>query len=227
VRKIQRVRLVGTVIGAVALAVALAACGTPAPTPSDEPTTSAPAPAPAPGASPNGVTQPTDVFGPACNELPQAGEPGSAVRDATMPIGAAIAANPLLRTLTVALKKANLTDSLNQQKEVTVFATYDRGFTNFQQNMGPDRYNALLADQNALGDVLKYHVVVKRYDRAGLVAAGSVTTLQGGSVKIKDDGDTLNITDNTGVTAHVLCGNIPTANGTLFLVDQVMQPKNP
>jgi uncharacterized surface protein with fasciclin (FAS1) repeats len=29
------------------------------------------------------------------------------------------------------------------------------------------------------------------------------------------------------VTAHVLCGNIPTANGTLFLVDQVMQPKNP
>jgi uncharacterized surface protein with fasciclin (FAS1) repeats len=54
-----------------------------------------------------------------------------------------------------------------------------------------------------------------------------VTTLQGGSLRIKDAGDTMEITDNTGVTSHVLCGNIPTANATLFIIDQVMQPKNP
>jgi uncharacterized surface protein with fasciclin (FAS1) repeats len=227
VRKIQRLRP-ASVAGAVAvLAVAVAACGGPAPTVA-APTSTAPASAPTSvSAAPGGVTQPGDVFGPACNQLPQDGQPGSAVRVASVPVATAIEANPLLRTLTTALRKGALIDTLNQQKEITVFAPYDRGFENFQQNLGADRFNAVLADQNTLGDVLKYHVVAKRYDRAGLVAAGTVTTLQGGSLRIKDAGDTMEITDNTGVTSHVLCGNIPTANATLFIIDQVMQPKNP
>jgi len=233
VRKIQRpnsatVAALAMAALAMAFATVAAACGAPAPTgpgASAAPVPSSTAAAAAPVAG--GVTRPSDVFGPACNELPQAGTPGSAVRVASLPVGTAIAANPLLRTMTTALLKAGLTDALNQQKEVTVFAPYDRGFQNFQQNLGNDRFNALLADQNTLGDTLKYHVIAKRYDRAGLVAAGTVTTLQGGGLRISDAGDTLEITDNAGTTAHVLCGNIPTANATLFVIDQVVQPKRP
>ncbi|HWN36466.1 MAG TPA: fasciclin domain-containing protein [Pseudonocardia sp.] len=222
-RNLQRLAAAGAMA---ALAVAVAACGGPAPIAGAPTTAPATSVAPSPGPQANGVTQPTDVFGPACNELPQAGEPGSAVRVAALPAFAAIAANPLLKTMTTALQKAGLVDTLNQGKEITVFAVYDRGFANFQQNLG-DRFNQLMGDQNALADVLKYQVIVKRYDRAGLVSAGTVTTLQGGSLRIRDDRDTMNITDNTGTTAHVLCGNIPTANATLFLIDNVLQPKNP
>lgn len=223
-RNFQRLAAAGAMV---ALAVAVAACGGPVPIAGAPSAAPAPSVAPTPGPRPGGVTQPTDVFGPACNELPQAGTPGSAVRVASLPAFAAIAANPLLKTMTTALQKAGLVDTLNQGKEITVFAVYDRGFTNFQQGLGQDRFNQLMGDQNALADVLKYQVIVKRYDRAGLVSAGTVTTLQGGSLRIRDDRDTMDITDNTGTTAHVLCGNIPTANATLFLIDNVLQPKNP
>jgi uncharacterized surface protein with fasciclin (FAS1) repeats len=221
----HRLHRVAAAAATAALALALAACGSDAPV---GPGTEAPPVStqpPATGAT-DGITQPTDVFGPACAQLPQAGEPGSAVRDVSLPVAAAIGANPLLRTLTTALNKAALTDNLNHQQQITVFAPYDRGFANYQQNLGDQRFNALLGDQNKLADILKDHVVAKRYDRAGLVAAGTVTTLQG-NLTIKDAGDTIDITDNAGTTAHVLCGNIPTANATLFVVDQVLQPAKP
>jgi uncharacterized surface protein with fasciclin (FAS1) repeats len=222
VKNIQRLTVAGATA---ALALTLAACGgvepngpgVEAPPASTQPTAS--------GAA-NGITQPADIFGPACQQLPQGGEPGSAFRDVSLPVGAAIGANPLLRTLTMALNKAGLTDMLNQQQSATVFAPYDRGFQNYQQNLGDQRFTALLNNQAALADILKDHVVAKRYDRAGLVAAGTVTTLQG-NLTIKDSGDTIDVTDNAGTTAHVLCGNIPTANATLFLVDQVLEPAKP
>lgn len=222
-RKIQRLALVGAMA---ALAAAVAGCGGAAPT-ANTPAPAAPSSVAPPSSPSNGVTTPADVFGPACGQLPQGGEPGSVVRAAKLPVVAAINATPLLKSLGIAVQKAALTDLLNQQKEITVFAPYDRGFANFQQGLGADRFNTLMADQNKLGDALKYHVVVKRYDRAGLVAAKNVTTLQGGNLQIRDAGDTMEITDNAGTTAHVLCGNIPTANATVFLIDNVLQPRRP
>jgi uncharacterized surface protein with fasciclin (FAS1) repeats len=142
-------------------------------------------------------------------------------------LGAAIAANPLLRSLTTALRKADLLDTLDQQRDLTVFAPDDQAFQAFAQNQGADHFYALLADQNVLGDLLKYHVVGHRYDRVGLVGQGTVGTLEGASLRVRDAGDVVEVTDNTGTTARVVCGNIPTANATLFLVDQVLQPKRP
>lgn len=222
-RKMQRL---ASVAAMAALAATVAGCGGAAPTVNTPPPAAPSSVAPPPSPS-NGMTIPADVFGPACGQLPQGGEPGSVARAAKLPIVAAINATPQLKSLSTALQKSALADSLNQQKEITVFAPYDRGFANFQQSLGADRFNALMADQNKLGDALKYHVVVKRYDRAGLVAAKNVTSLQGGNLQITDAGDTVEITDNAGTTAHVLCGNIPTANATVFLIDNVLQPRRP
>lgn len=217
-RKIRRTR--ATVAAAlVTLALSVAACSSnppelaPPPSPPAEPSSAN---------APDGVTTPAQAFGPACQQLPQNGVPGSAVKMASMPVAAAAKTNPLLSQLDLAVQKAGLVDTLNQAKSATVFAPYDDAFANLKQQLGPDRFNALLADKNSLADILKYHVVVKRYDRAALTQARSVTTLQGGSLMIKDDGDTMDITDNADQTAHVLCGNLPTANATVFLIDKVL-----
>lgn len=219
--KTQRLLMAGM---AALLAVGISACGGDV---IGERGPTSPAPAPAAPGNPDGVTTAAQVFGPACAQLPQGGTPGSAARVAGLGMSEAIAASPLLRTMTNALNQSGLAGQVNSEPGVTVFAPYDRGFTNLQQNLGQQRYDALFADKAKLTDAVKYLVVVKRYDRAGLAGAKNVTTLQGGSLKITDAGDTMNITDNAGTTAHVLCGNIPTRNGTLFLIDNVLQPRQP
>ena len=237
--KTQRRRSTRLAVGVLAgLAVAAVACGGPrpaappppaGPSPSLSPTPSrgaAPS-SPPPSGAPGGITSTSDLFGPACAQLPTGTDPGSPTRTATQPIGAAIAANPLLRSLTTALRKADLLDTLDQQHDVTVFAPDDQAFQAFAQNQGADRFYALLADQNVLGDLLKYHVVGHRYDRVGLVGQGTVSTLEGAGLRVRDAGDVVEVTDNAGTTARVVCGNIPTANATLFVVDQVLQPKRP
>jgi uncharacterized surface protein with fasciclin (FAS1) repeats len=206
-----------------ALAITVAACGGPKPIvgqPANVPNRPAPS-------TESGVTTPKDVFGLACNQQPQSGTPGSAERVQNSPIVDAIQANPRLTQLALALHKANLIDTLNNAPGITVFAPYDAAFTSFQQSVGTERYNNLLAQPAQLADILKYHVVARRYDRAGLAAAARVNTLQGGSLQIKDTGQTLLITDNAGTTAHVLCGNIPTANATLFIIDHLLIPEAP
>ena len=73
--------------------------------------------------------------------------------------------------------------------------------------------------------MLSHHVVPKRYDAAGLVAAGRTTELAGGDVTIGGTATAPTITDGTGNTAKVLCGNIPTSNATVFVIDKVRTPK--
>jgi uncharacterized surface protein with fasciclin (FAS1) repeats len=228
VRKIPRPqRFPRFVVGAgllAALTIGVSACGSQVP---DIPPPATQAPAPLAGAAPDGVTTPAQAFGPACQQLPQSGIPGSALMMANQPVATALATDPLAKTFAVAVQKANLVGTLNEAKSATVFVPYESAFTDLQQSLGPDRFNALLSNPSALADVLKYHVVVKRYDRIALVAARSVSTLQGGNLKINDAGDTVNITDNAGKTAHVLCGNLPTTNATIFLIDKVLNPQAP
>ena len=35
-------------------------------------------------------------------------------------------------------------------------------------------------------------------------------------------GDVITVTDGSGQTTNVLCGNIPTANATVFVIDKVV-----
>lgn len=219
-RKIQRLAAVGAMA---ALTVTLSACGS-----SESPSTAAPAPAPATSAAPSsaaesdGVTTASDTFGAACSQLPQGNSPGSLNAMGPQPVATAASTNPLLTTLVTAVKAAGLVETLNSQKAITVFAPYNPAFDEVKKAMGDQQFAALLANKEALGNVLKYHVVAKRYDKEGLESAGSVATLAGGSLQIKESGDTLSVTDGSGATANVLCGNIPTANATVFVVDKVL-----
>jgi uncharacterized surface protein with fasciclin (FAS1) repeats len=223
VRKIQRLAAVGAMA---ALTVALGACSSSA-TPSSSSPTSAPAAAPtsAAAAASNGVTTPGDVFGAACSALPQGDMPGSLDAMGPQPVATAASTNPLLTTLVAAVGMVDgLGDTLNSAPAITVYAPVDDAFAAVKTAVGDQAFNALLADQAKLGALLSYHVSGTRYDKDGLVAAGSSTQLAGGTVKVAESGDTLTLTGGDGNTATVLCGNIPTSNATVFAIDKVLMP---
>jgi len=142
------------------------------------------------------------------------------------PVATAASTNPLLSTLVTAVGAVpGLADTLNQQKAITVFAPYNDAFAAVKQQVGDQAFNSLLANQQQLGGLLSYHVVPQRYDAAGLVAAGKTTELAGGDLTIGGTADAPTVTDGMGNTANVLCGNIPTSNATVFVIDKVLMPK--
>jgi uncharacterized surface protein with fasciclin (FAS1) repeats len=141
------------------------------------------------------------------------------------PVASAASTNPLLTTLVTAVGKVpGLADTLNSQKAITVFAPYNGAFDEVKKAVGDKAFNDLLADQKQLGGLLSYHVVPMRYDAEGLVDAGKVTELAGGQVTIGGTADAPTVTDGKGNTAKVLCGNIPTSNATVFVIDKVLMP---
>ncbi|WP_246271811.1 fasciclin domain-containing protein [Amycolatopsis acididurans] len=202
--------------------MALAACGT-SENGSNAASSSSMAPmsssmsAPMSSSASNGVTTNADVFGPACGQLPQGSAPGSLDSMGPEPVASAASTNPLLTKLVAAVKATNLVDTLNSQQAITVFAPADSAFA----ALGDAKFNQLAANPSQLAPILQYHVLPQRFDAKGLEAAGSVMTLNtdGGPIKIAGSGDNMTVNG-----AKVLCGNIPTKNATVFVIDKVLTP---
>ncbi len=168
-------------------------------------------------ASGDGVTTNADVFGPACSQLPQGNEPGSLDSMGPQPVASAASTNPLLTKLVAAVKATDLVDTLNSQSAITVFAPADPAF----QALGEAKFAELAGKPDQLAPILQYHVAGKRYDAKGLASAGTVTSLNtdGGPLKIEGSGDSMTVNG-----AKILCGNVPTKNATVFVIDKVLTP---
>ncbi|WP_409186223.1 fasciclin domain-containing protein [Amycolatopsis sp. VS8301801F10] len=214
----KTLRLAG--IGAAA-ALALTACGSTGDNASNGTSPSAmpsstPMSAPMSSSS-SGVTTNDQVFGPACSQLPQGSAPGSLDSMGPQPVASAASTNPLLTKLVAAVKATNLVDTLNSQQAITVFAPADPAFN----ALGEAKFKELAANPNQLAPILQYHVVGKRYDAKSLEQAGTVTSLNtaGGPLKIEGSGENLTVNG-----AKILCGNIPTKNATVFVIDKVLTP---
>jgi uncharacterized surface protein with fasciclin (FAS1) repeats len=105
-----------------------------------------------------------------------------------------------------------------------VFAPTNNAFSAFRDHLGPARYDALMADPVRLGQLLNYHLIPKRFDRDGLLAeTAGVATLYGGVLVAHPAPGTITVTDGSRTTSTVLCGNIPAANATVFVLDQVLK----
>jgi uncharacterized surface protein with fasciclin (FAS1) repeats len=179
---------------------------------------------PAPPA--RGATQIVDVFGPRCGELPTDG-PGSAQAMATRPVADAVAANPLTAMLGEVIAAADLGPTLDELPAATVYAPSDEALSGYRQRVGEAQWSALLADRARLQELLRHHVSATRATAQQLVAAGASTQLAGGDVQVGGSPLRLTVTGGDGSTARVLCGNIPTANATLFVIDGVRAPAVP
>ena len=153
-------------------------------------------------------------FGAACADVPTEGE-GSVDGMADDPVATAASNNPLLSTLVTAVGEANLVDTLNGAEAITVFAPTDGAFEAMDQ---ATLEKALGDPDGLLTTVLTYHVVEGRIAPADL--AGTHATLQGGDVTVEGSGEAFTVNGE----AMVVCGNVQTANATVYLIDQVLLP---
>ncbi|GAA2977591.1 fasciclin domain-containing protein [Kitasatospora sp. NPDC127116] len=207
---------VTAVLAATALAFGLGACGSGSGSPSASVSPSkAPAAAPAAGttASAAGAAMGDRPFGTACAAVPKDGA-GSFTGMAKDPVATAASNNPLLSTLVTAVKQAGLVDTLNSAQNITVFAPTNEAFDKIPKAT----LDAALADKDTLTKILTHHVVPQRLAPTAL-AGGHKTlethdlTVTGAAPDFTVDGD-----------AKVLCGNVQTANATVYIVDTVLMP---
>ena len=153
-----------------------------------------------------------DTFGPGCKLIPKDGK-GSFNGMATDPVATAASNNPLLKTLVTAVGKAGLVDTLNSADALTVFAPTDDAFAKIPS----DTLNGILANKKQLTTILTHHVVAGKLSPDQL--AGTHKTLAGDTIKVEGSGSDFKVGDAT-----VLCGNIPTANATVYVIDTVLVP---
>jgi uncharacterized surface protein with fasciclin (FAS1) repeats len=201
------------VLGAVALV--LGACGTDDPADSTAAETSSSPSSATESSAPPAADQP---FGPGCSALPADGE-GSFAGMSDDPVARAAGNNPALSTLVQAVTVANLADSLNSQEAVTVLAPANSAF----EAIPAEALQGLLGDSARLTAVLTHHVIAGRLAPEQL--AGTHTTLNNDEVTIEGEGETFTVAGTaTETDATVICGNVQTANATVYIIDQVLTP---
>ena len=201
----------GTIAGGVLASLAAltaAACGSSA--------SSAPA---ASGASPSHhamahhAMAETARFGSDCGMVPATGM-GSFHGMSMNPVVTAASHNPLLTTLASDIKTAGLTADLNTMQAVTVFAPANTAFSKL-----PASSMTMMHSQAELAKILKYHVVSGHITPAQLASGKPLTTLEGGTIKPSKMGAVYEVN-----TADVICGNIHTANATVYVINKVLIP---
>ena len=206
-----------------ALPIVLAACGSsttapaaPAAAPSSSSSSSSSAPSTpsdkATSSAANGAT--SKPFGAGCAAVPADGK-GSFNGMATDPVATAASNNPVLSTLVKAVGAAGLADTLNSTKDITVFAPSNDAFA----KIPADTLKGVLADKATLTKILTGHVIAGKLSPDKL--AGDHKTLAGNTVTVAGSGEAFTVGKDK---AKVICGNVQTANATVYIIDSVLMP---
>jgi uncharacterized surface protein with fasciclin (FAS1) repeats len=161
----------------------------------------------------SGATTSMD-FGSGCASVPKSGG-GSFTGMATAPVATAASANPLLSTLVAAVKAAGLVDTLNSASNITVFAPDNAAFA----KIPAATLKGILANKAELTKILTYHVASGRYTPAQLASGMKIKTLEGGTVTPAMMGGNYTVNGSS-----VVCGNVQTANATVYIINTVMTP---
>ena len=216
----MKYRLLAATGLAAGLAITTAACSSSSSAPSasgssSSPAASSSAPAAAgSGSAASGAIASTTDFGPGCASVPTSGA-GSFSGMSTAPVATAASANPLLSTLVAAVKKAGLVDTLNSASNITVFAPDNAAFA----KIPAATLAKVLADKAELTKILTYHVASGGYTPSQLGSGTAIKTLEGSTVMPAKMSSSYEVNQ-----AHVVCGNVQTANATVYIIDTVMMP---
>jgi uncharacterized surface protein with fasciclin (FAS1) repeats len=203
------------VMAAGALAATLSACSSGSTSNAVGGTTSASSMQAGSGSSGSMQAASTAPFGPACSSVPASG-PGSLAGMAQDPVATAASHNPALSTLVTAVEKAGLADTLNSAKDITVFAPTNAAFAKIPKAT----LDSVLNNKAELTKILTYHVVPGQLAPSQL--AGSHKTLEGSDLIVTGSGEQFTVNGNS----MVVCGNVHTANATVYIVDNVLLPKS-
>ena len=117
-------------------------------------------------------------------------------------------------TLADAIESAGLAETLNGAGPFTVFAPSDEAFEKIPEKIRA----AIIADKDALTELLTYHVVSGEVTAADVAKLDSATTVQGSSISF----DTSNGVKVDG--ANVVAADIRATNGIIHVIDTVMVP---
>jgi len=114
------------------------------------------------------------------------------------------------------------------EAELTVFAPTDAAFEALAEALGEEAFGAILEDQEALTNILLYHVV------GAAVMSETVVTLDGEEVETLLEGATLTVgvgeamDDTTGVTlnetVNVIAVDVTVGNSVVHVIDAVLVP---
>ena len=140
----------------------------------------------------------------------QADQPGTIVDIAV--------ADGRFETLVAAVQAAGLVETLQGEGPFTVFAPTDEAFAALPEGT----VAALLEDIPALTSILLYHVVAGDVRAADVVALDSAVTVQGESVSITVEGDSVRLNDSLVVIADIVA-----SNGVIHVIDAVLLPPEP
>src|ERR1700691_1015615 len=162
----------------------------------------------------SGTTTTSMDFGSGCASVPKSGA-GSFTGMATAPVATAASADPLLSTLVAAVKAAGLDDTLNSASHITVFAPDNAAFA----KIPAATLKGILANKAELTKILTYHVASGRYTAAQLASGAKIKTLEGGTVTPAMMAGSYSVNG-----ASVVCGNVQTANATVYIINTVLTP---
>jgi uncharacterized surface protein with fasciclin (FAS1) repeats len=155
----------------------------------------------------------TTRFGSDCGMVPSTGM-GSFHSMSMDPVVTAAAHNPLLTKFAAAVKKAGLTGELNSARGITIFAPDNDAFAKLHGSA-----MSMLDNPANLAEILKFNVVKSRVTPDEFGSAKEFPTMAGDPIKLAKMGSVYEVN-----TADVLCGNISTANATVYVINTVLEP---
>jgi len=155
----------------------------------------------------------TARFGSDCGMVPATGM-GSFHGMAMDPVVTAASHNPLLTSFAADVKAAGLASDLNTMHSFTVFAPANSAFGKLSSGEMSMMHNTA-----ELTKILKHHVVSGKVTPAKLASGMPLTTLAGGSLTGAKMGSVYEVGK-----ADVICGNIQTANATVYVINKVLVP---
>jgi uncharacterized surface protein with fasciclin (FAS1) repeats len=127
------------------------------------------------------------------------------------------AGTPALSTLVTAVQAAGLVDTLSSPGNFTVFAPTNAAF----DALPPGTLDSLLADTDALTNVLTYHVSADYYPAEALVGQrGRIPTVQGDFIRLDARGSGVHLNGNVAVTTP----DVFASNGVVHIIDGVLLP---
>jgi uncharacterized surface protein with fasciclin (FAS1) repeats len=127
---------------------------------------------------------------------------------------AAASANPQLSVFVAAVRTAGLDKLLSTKKSYTLFIPANSAFASLSKND-----ITRLKNSGELIKVVKYHAVGSKITPQQFASGATVTTQEGGTLTLARSGAVYKVGPAT-----VLCGNIRTANASVYLVNKVLLP---
>lgn len=148
-----------------------------------------------------------------------AGPPGPSIVDVAIEAnGPGGAFEGQLDVLIAAIQAADpaVLSTLDGNGKFTVFAPTDDAFA----NLGFDEFNIGDVPQDALTQILLYHVARGERDAADVTSSDRIRTLQGGFLMVSG----AELMDATGRTANIIATDIYAGNGIIHAIDEVVLP---